>query len=309
MLRSGSSGNSAIVTAGATRVLIDAGIGPRVLAKELAAFGLAVKDLAGAIFTHCHSDHVRGNTLQLLAREGVPIHFNEGTWRTAVRREAGSALDRFPDRLVKIFEPGEPFIVGGLEIDACRIAHGDPGVLNPAGDPVCFTLHDGTDTIGYATDLGHLTEAVEAHLRRADLLVLESNHDLEMEKLSPRPYQVRKWIMGDHGHLSNPQAAAALQSLFAGRERGGVVLAHLSEMCNTVGLARNTALEAMAGRCEIAVGVADRLHASVPWTLEKGLARPLGEEHQVVVPHSRDALAEMAAGRMPLPLPAGWPAW
>lgn len=309
MLRSGSSGNAALVTAGATRILIDAGVGPRVLAKELAAYGLAVKDLTGAIFTHCHSDHVRGNTLQLLAREGVPIHFNEGTWECANRREPHAALDRFPAHLVRIFEPHVPFVLGDLEIAACRIAHGDPGPLNPAGDPVCFTLTDSRDTVGYATDIGHMTDAVLAHLKPADLLVLESNHDLEMEMLSPRPYQVRKWIIGDHGHLSNPQAAQAIQALFAGRERAGVVLAHLSELCNTVGLARSTSVDALAGRAEVAVGVADRLHASIPWSLDGGLARPLNGELVATIPHSRAELAEMAAGRLPLPLPAGWPAW
>ena len=293
MLRSGSSGNAAIVTAGRTRILIDAGIGPRVLVKELAVLGLEVRDLAGAIFTHCHSDHVRGNTLALLAREGVPIHFNEGTWEAARIREARTDLDRFPPHLVKIFDPGRPFAIDALEIDACRIVHGQPGPNNPAGDPVCFRLTDGRDTLGYATDLGHVTQAILDHLRPADLLVLESNHDMEMERMSPRPYHVKQWIIGDAGHLNNPQAAEALMDLFEGRERGGVILAHLSEMCNTVGLARATTKDALAGRCEVAVGVANRKHASPPWELDGGLARQLRED-----PYEAT-----------LPLPAGWPSW
>lgn len=293
MLRSGSSGNAAIVTAGRTRILIDAGIGPRVLAKELAVMGLAIRDLTGAIFTHCHSDHLRGNTLALLAREGVPIHLNEGTWDAARIREARTDLDGFPAHLVCIFDPGRPFVAGDLEIDACRIVHGQPGPHNPAGDPVCFTLTDGRDTLGYATDLGHVTAAVQAHLKRADLLVFESNHDVEMERMSPRPYQVKQWIIGEAGHLSNPQAAEALMDHFENREGGGVILAHLSEMCNTVGMARATTQDALAGRCEIAVAVANRLHASPPWELAGGRARPLREEPYV----------------QELPLPAGWPSW
>lgn len=293
MLRSGSSGNAAIVTAGRTRVLVDAGIGPRVLAKELGVLGLGVRDLTGAIFTHCHSDHLRGNTLALLAREGVPIHLNEGTWEAARIREARTDLDGYAPHLVRIFEPGRPFEIGQLEIDACRIVHGQPGPGNPAGDPVCFTLSDGRDTLGYATDLGHMTAAVRDHLKPADLLVLESNHDIEMERMSPRPYQVKQWIIGDAGHLSNPQAAEALMDLFENREGGAVILAHLSEMCNTVGLARSTAADALAGRCEVQVGVANRKHASAPWQLEKGVARALREEP--VYPE--------------LQLPAGWPAW
>ncbi len=293
MLRSGSSGNAAIVTAGRTRILIDAGIGPRVLAKELAVMGLSVRELTGAIFTHCHSDHLRGNTLALLAREGVPIHLNEGTWEAARIREARTDLDGFPAHLVRIFDPGRPFAIDGLEIDACRIVHGQPGASNPAGDPVCFTLSDGRDTLGYATDLGHVTAAIMTHLKRADLLVLESNHDVEMERMSPRPYHVKQWIIGDAGHLSNPQAAEALVDLFEGREGGGVILAHLSEMCNTVGMARATAMDALAGRCEIAVGVANRKHATPPWELDGGRARALREE-----PHVPE-----------LQLFAGWPSW
>ena len=83
----------------------------------------------------------------------------------------------------------------------------------------------------------------------------------------------------------------------------------IRDRCNTVGLARSGAVDALKGRAEIAVGVADRFHASVPWTLDGGLARPLGGLPDAEAALDRAALAEMAAGRLPLPLPAGWPAW
>jgi phosphoribosyl 1,2-cyclic phosphodiesterase len=275
MLRSGSSGNCAILTAGKTRLLIDAGIGPRVLAKELAARGLALRDLSGAIFTHCHSDHLRGNTIALLAREGVPIHLNEGTWEVARTRTGNQALDALPGHLVRLFAADARLEIQDLEIQSFRVSHGLPGRFNPAGDPVGFAMTDGTDVFGYCTDVGTVNEAMLDCLRRADLLVLESNHDVEMERMSPRPYQTKQWILGDTGHLNNVQAAEALATLFENREGGAVVLAHLSEMCNTVGLARETTRERLAGLCDIQVGVANRLHATPAWELVRGRARQL----------------------------------
>lgn len=277
MFRSGSSGNCSLLVAGKTRLLIDAGIGPRVLAKELAVLGLEARDLTGIVFTHCHSDHLRGNTVTMLAREGVPAYLNFGTWAMACRRDP--ALRHMPAMGVRIFDEAQPFEVDGLAVKAFSVSHGQPGEDNPAGAPVGFLMTDGTDTFGYCTDIGHVTEGVVARLKQADMLVFESNHDVEMEKLSPRPYMTKQWIMGDSGHLSNKQAAHAIGEMFAGREGGGVILAHLSEMCNTVGLARETAKDALVGKADITVGVANRLHASAPWELDRGVARPLAETH------------------------------
>lgn len=274
VFRSGSSGNCALLTSGRTRLLIDAGVGPRVLARELSGLGLGVRDLTAAIFTHCHHDHLRANTLALLAREGVTSYMAPVTWERARARDAKDLLGELPANRVGFFEPEQPFELEAMAIETFRVSHGQPGALNPAGDPVGFTMHDGTDTFGYCTDVGVLSDRALACLRRADLLVLESNHDIEMERMSARPWPTKQWILGDTGHLSNVQAAAAIAELFANREGKGVLLAHLSEMCNTAGLARTSAREAIAGRGELRIGVAERHHASTPWTLERGVATP-----------------------------------
>lgn len=275
MFRSGSSGNCSLLVSGRTRLLIDAGMGPRVLAKELALLGLSVRDLTGAIFTHCHSDHLQGPTLALLGREGVPIHLNAGTWETTQRRLDARHLAPLGASAVRLFDADRPFAAGELEIRAFPVVHGHPGPLNPAGDPVGFVMTDGADTFGYCTDIGHVTETVLSALAPADLLVLECNHDVEMVRFSARPYPTKQWITGDAGHLSNVQAADALAALLSDREGVGVILAHLSDQCNTRGLARNTVAEALEGRCDATIGLAERHHATVPWRLEKGRAEAL----------------------------------
>lgn len=279
MFRSGSSGNCSLLTVGKTRLLIDAGIGPRMLAKELALHGLEVRDLTAAIFTHCHSDHLRANTLAALAREGVPSYLNHGTWQTARRREgARSDLERMLGGMVRHFDAELPFELGGLDITAFSVDHGSEGPDNHAGDPVGFVIRDEHDTFGYCTDIGHVTPTVLAHLKPADLLVLECNHDVEMARLSARPWHVKQWIIGDYGHLNNQQCADALTELFHNKDGAGVVLAHLSEQCNTVGMARETAKDALMGLCEASVGVANRHHATRPWVLDRGRARALDPE-------------------------------
>ena len=180
MFRSGSSGNCSVLTVGKSRILIDAGIGPRSLTRELAAHDIAIKDLTAAVFTHCHSDHMRANTLALLGREGVPIYMNHGTWEGARRREGRGELDRIPAGLVRHFAAGAGFEVGHLHVDAFNVDHGAPGLFNHAGDPVGFVFRDEVDTFGYCTDIGHVTETVLAHLKPVDLLVFEYNHDVQM---------------------------------------------------------------------------------------------------------------------------------
>ncbi|MDB5100535.1 MAG: yycJ [Cyanobacteria bacterium RYN_339] len=275
MFRSGSSGNCSLLTVGSTRLLIDAGIGPRSLAKELAVLGLNVRDLTAAVFTHSHSDHLRANTMLALAREGVPMYMNEGTLQGARRREGRGDLERLPAGMVRHFDAERPFELKGLQLTAFQVDHGAPGPDNHAGDPVGFVMTDGRDTFGYCTDIGHVTLNTLMHLKAADLLVFECNHDIEMARLCARPWNVKQWILGDYGHLNNVQCATALAQLFEGREGVGVVLAHLSEQCNTVGMARETTREALAEVCEAVVGVATRHSASQPWVLDGGRARPL----------------------------------
>ena len=135
-----------------------------------------------------------------------------------------------------------PLTIGDIEVDPFSIPH-------DAADPVGYAFRAEGVKIALVTDLGYLPELVKFHLRGADCLVLESNHDLEMLKVGPYPWSVKQRVMSRIGHLSNHVVSEFLADpeSFDGRARH-LVLAHLSENNNTPELARISAEEALGRR-------------------------------------------------------------
>ena len=109
--------------------------------------------------------------------------------------------------------------------------------------------------IGYATDLGYIPPNVKAQLKGLDLLLLESNHDLDMLKDGPYPWAVKQRVLSRVGHLSNEAAASFLEDDYDG-QAAYVILAHLSESNNLPELARVSAERALNGRASL---IANRL--------------------------------------------------
>ena len=137
---------------------------------------------------------------------------------------------------------GDRFTIGDIEICAYTIPH-------DAADPVGFSFRCNGSKVALVTDLGYLTELVKQHLRDADCLILESNHDLEMLKVGPYPWHIKQRVMSRTGHLSNHTVSEFLADpeAFDGRARF-LVLAHLSENNNNPDLARLSAEEALNRR-------------------------------------------------------------
>jgi phosphoribosyl 1,2-cyclic phosphodiesterase len=104
--------------------------------------------------------------------------------------------------------------------------------------------------MGYATDLGYIPPNVKAQLQGVDLLLLESNHDLEMLRDGPYPWAVKQRVLSRVGHLSNEAAAEFLENGYDG-QAAYVILAHLSENNNLPELARVTAERALNGRASL----------------------------------------------------------
>jgi phosphoribosyl 1,2-cyclic phosphodiesterase len=158
---------------------------------------------------------------------------------------AGPAKAKDPTWLpaVEYFQAGEPFEIGDIAISPFTIPH-------DAADPVGFVFRAEGVRMGFATDLGYVPPNVKAQLHGLDLLLLESNHDLEMLRDGPYPWQVKQRVLSRVGHLSNEAAAAFLEDGYDG-QAAYVILAHLSESNNLPELARVTAERALSGRASL----------------------------------------------------------
>jgi phosphoribosyl 1,2-cyclic phosphodiesterase len=239
VLASGSRGNCALVASSSTRILVDAGLSGRETSRRLRALGERAEEISAILITHEHSDHVAG--LQRLATKmKVPVFLTAPThhaWSRAVRDQQG-AIPELPKS--EHFSAGRGFRVGDIEVMPFTIPH-------DAADPVGFTFRAEGVKVGFTTDLGYMPASVRNHLRGCSVLVMESNHDVEMLRSGPYPWAVKQRVMSRVGHLSND----ALAEFFSNDYDGGaeyVVLAHLSEQNNHPEIARAAAEQALGGR-------------------------------------------------------------
>jgi phosphoribosyl 1,2-cyclic phosphodiesterase len=221
ILGSGSSGNCAYLETGETRLLIDAGFSARQTRQRLASIGRAPEGLTGILITHEHSDHING-LVGLAHKLHIPVYCNSHT-RTAMEFQLQTKFD------CRIFETRKSFEIGDVIVDTFDIPH-------DASDPVGFLLRTPGGNIGFLTDLGHATKLVLERVRAANVLVLESNHDLKMLQESGRPWSLKQRIAGRHGHLSNGDAADAAEKIMSAG-LCHLYLGHLSRECNLPELA------------------------------------------------------------------------
>ncbi len=239
MLASGSRGNCAIVASARTRILVDAGVSCRETFKRMKALGDDPHSLSAILITHEHSDHIYG-LATLAKRLRIPVFMTGAThqaWARALRAENG---ERPNLEKLERFESGHRFQIGDIEVKPFTIPH-------DAADPVGFTFRTEGVKVGFATDLGYIPASVRDHLRGCDVLVLESNHDLEMLRVGPYPWCVKQRVMSRVGHLSNEALADFLSSDYD-NSATFVVLAHLSQENNHPEIARRQAERALAKR-------------------------------------------------------------
>lgn len=230
-LASGSSGNAALFSCGETRLLIDMGISCRRICRSLAALGLEPGQLSGVFITHEHTDHISG-LATYIKKYRTPIYCTPAVSRQLRYRLAGV------EPLLRVVELGERLYFKDVELDVLPTSH------DCAESAAChFRTSDGR--IGYLTDTGHIPDAAGECLLGADILVLESNHDVDMLRAGPYPFPLKKRILGMQGHLSNAVAAEyAVSSVRAGTRT--LLLAHLSEENNTPRAALETVGRALS---------------------------------------------------------------
>jgi phosphoribosyl 1,2-cyclic phosphodiesterase len=223
ILGSGSGGNCAYLETAETRLLIDAGFSGRQIRQRLATIARAPESIHGILITHEHSDHITG-LVGLAAKLQVPVYCNRLT-REAIEDQLQIKID------ARLFITGDSFAIGDVTIDTFSVPH-------DACDPVGFLVRTSAGNIGFLTDLGHVTKLVLERIRSANVLLLETNHDVKMLQDCPhRPWSLKQRILSRHGHLSNDSAAELVEQIISDSLRQ-LYLGHISRDCNKPELAR-----------------------------------------------------------------------
>jgi phosphoribosyl 1,2-cyclic phosphodiesterase len=289
VLASGSQGNATLIQAGGAGMLLDVGLGPRALGGRLESVGASLSRVASALLTHTHGDHVNNLTLHRMERHRTIFYCHEGHRTELSRRSGFRALER--TGLVRYFDE-RPFLTpAGFRVEPVELRHDGPtfGFRIEAKPP----RGRSTVALGYMADTGSWSDDMADILAEVDVLGVEFNHDVEMQRRSNRPAMLIARNLGDRGHLSNDQGAEFVNAVI---DRSGsrapryVVLLHLSQQCNHPDLALRAARRALraTGR-RIAVHAAEQ--ASAAPNILLGPAR-----RRAVATTRRQATARAATG-------------
>ena len=231
-LFSGSSGNALYVQRDDTCVLVDAGLPGKKIAEEMEKARADITKLGAIFVTHEHSDHIAGVGV-LMRKFRVPVYATQPTWEAMEGK-----IGRIPGDLIRYVESGKPLQIGSLQVNPFSIPH-------DAAGPVGYAFEGGGKKLAIATDVGCIQEEWMQAVSGSDMLLLESNHDIDMLRAGRYPYELKMRILGKRGHLSNDDCAAFLPKLVdMGAEK--IILAHLSQENNTPELCYKTNAASLA---------------------------------------------------------------
>ena len=224
-IASGSSGNVTFVGTENTSVLIDAGISMKKIEEGMNSIGMSTRDLDAIMITHEHSDHIKG--LGVLSRKyGIPIYATQGTIKGIGEN---TSVGRIDNELYNVISTDISFQVGDLTIEPHSIWH-------DAYEPVCYSITDGKSKASIATDLGDFNDYLVKCLSDSDMLLIEANHDVRMLEAGPYPYDLKRRILGQKGHLSNEASGRFIRKLLNDHIKT-IILGHLSKDNNIPELA------------------------------------------------------------------------
>ena len=248
-LYSGSDGNATYIRAAGTSILIDAGKSARALCRALNEIGVSLEEISAIFITHEHRDHIAA--LEVLAKKhNTPVH---------IMKKSAERLDRLApcplcDHLVR-HEAMFCERVGSITVSSFRTPHDSQMSV---GYRITFCDEQGEErALGYATDIGYVSDALREGLCGCEAVVLESNHDVDMLMDGPYPYDLKLRIRSNRGHLSNADSAAFAAEL-AEKGTQAFLLAHVSRENNDPTLVLDEALAAISdSSVTVAVASAD----------------------------------------------------
>lgn len=228
-LYSGSSGNSIFVATDSSKILIDAGLPGKKIDEALRSIGESPEGLDGIFITHEHSDHIKG--VGVISRKyDVPIYANDKTWAVM-----GASIGKIKEHNIKIMDRRSTVDIKDLSIKSFVIPH-------DAISPVGYTVYSGKHQVSVATDFGTYTEEIHSNIKDSQVILLESNHDVNMLKFGPYPYNLKRRILSEVGHLSNEDCGEAIANITKAGLGKRIILGHLSNTNNNPDLALETVL-------------------------------------------------------------------
>ncbi|GLB59201.1 MBL fold metallo-hydrolase [Cytobacillus sp. NCCP-133] len=234
VLASGSTGNAIFVETEEHSFLVDAGLSGKQTEALFEQIDRDAGKLSGILVTHEHSDHIKG--VGILARKyNLPIYANEKTWQAMDSLIGQVPVDQkfhFDMETVKTF--------GSLDIESFGVSH-------DAADPMFYVFHQDGKKLVLITDTGYVSDRMKGLISNAEAYVFESNHDVQMLRMCRYPWNIKRRILSDVGHVSNEDAAFAMSEV-AGDRTKSFYLAHLSLDNNIKDLARMSVTQTLESR-------------------------------------------------------------
>ncbi|MFD1416179.1 MBL fold metallo-hydrolase [Oceanobacillus jeddahense] len=245
VLASGSTGNAFYIETEQQRLLVDAGLSGKKMDGLFQEINIDPSRLDGILVTHEHSDHIKG--LGIFARKHqLPIYANEKTWQAMDHSLGKLTLDQKFQ-----FDMGSVRSFGDIEVESFGVSH-------DAAEPMFYTFRNNGQKVALVTDLGYVSERIKKTVDDADAYIFEANHDVEMLRMGRYPWNVKRRILGDSGHVSNEDCGLALTDIITNRTKR-IYLAHLSLDNNMKDLARMSVNQILTER-----GIEVELHDTDP---------------------------------------------
>ncbi len=219
VLSSGSKGNTTYIETAETKILLDCGNNFKYISRELEEINVNIKDIDAIFITHTHSDHIKG----------LPVTAKNIKATVYMTEKMYPYLNNVPSYE---FITTDKINLKDITIETIKTSH-------DAEDSLGYIVNNDKKSVVYLTDTGYINRKYYPILSNRELYIFESNHDVEMLENGKYPFQLRKRILSDKGHLSNYDSAKYL-STFIGTKTKWIILAHLSEENNTEELALTT---------------------------------------------------------------------
>lgn len=222
-LSSGSSGNCMYVGNDKNKILIDVGLSKKQIMTSLGFINVKLKSIDGVLITHEHLDHCKG--LSALSKDyNLPVYLNRGTYEAILNKG-------YNIKNMVIIENDE-FCIGDLDIKTFRVPH-------DAVDPVGYTIMNKNRKISIVTDVGYISNEIFDNIKNSNVILIESNYNEYMVKMSSYPQFLKDRILGEYGHLSNEECGNIVVELIKNFPKR-IILGHLSKTNNFPELAYKT---------------------------------------------------------------------